>query len=232
MKQIDLLFNILEQNNIYEDGSDLNIILNKMVHTISEFMKSTVCSIYCIDEQSGELILFATAGLNPEAIGKIKMKITEGLAGLALRESRVIYDERGSTNPNFKSIPGINEEKYDIYLVLPIEKGITKIGIIILQREIGKTFTKSEIRLSKAVSSYLAVLIENARLMNDIGSLYKAKSHKIVKTGIDATYNIIQGKTASEGYNYSEIYKISQTNPFFIKESLNKKYTREEFIEA
>ena len=128
MKPIDLLFNIVELNNIYRDGADLETMLDRTVHAISEFLKSTICSIYLYDEESGELTMLANIGLNSGPAGSLKMKISEGLAGLALRESRTVYEKRGSTNPEYKSIPGINEEKYDAYLVLPIERGVTKIG--------------------------------------------------------------------------------------------------------
>ncbi len=234
MKQIDLLFNIIELNNIYKDSADLQTILDRTVHAIADFMKSTICSIYCFDERSGDLTMLANVGFDPGAVESVKIKMTEGLAGLALRESRAIYEKKGSMNPNYKRVPGLDEEKYDTYLVLPIEKGITKIGVLMLQREIGKTFSASEIKVSKIIASHLAIMIDNDRLMSYIGGRYKAGSHKAVKNGVDISYNFIKGKTASEGYHYSEIYKISQTDPFefFTKSRFNKKYTKEEFISS
>ncbi|MGA2142584.1 MAG: phosphoenolpyruvate-utilizing N-terminal domain-containing protein, partial [Brevinematales bacterium] len=234
MKPIDLLFNIVELNNIYKDGADLRTILDRTVHAISEFLKSTICSIYLYDEKSGELTMLANIGLNPRPAGSLKIKITEGLAGLSLRESRVVYEKRGSANPEFKSIPGINEEIYDAYLVLPIERGVTKIGVLMLQREIGQTFTAGEIKLSRIIASNLAIMIENARLMNFIGGPAAGQAEgksKTAKDGTGSAYNFIKGKTASEGFHYSEIYKISQARPFefFIKTAQNKKYTRDEF---
>ena len=51
-----------------------------------------------------------------------------------------------------------------------------------LQREIGKTFTAGEIKLSKIIASHLAVMIENARLMNFPGAPQGLRHGKL-KTG-------------------------------------------------
>ena len=230
MKQIDLLFNIMELNNIYRDSIDLRTILNRTAFAISDFMKSTICSIYYYDEPAGELTIFANIGLDPKVLG-LKISITEGLAGLALRESRPVYEKHGSANPNFKGIPGINEEKYDVYLALPIEKGVTKIGVLVLQRETGKTFKSSEIRLSEVIASNLALIIENAKLMNYVGERFKSKD---LKPDQKISYNFIEGKSVSEGFHYSETYKLGRNEPlsFILTQKQKKTYSREEFIAA
>ena len=53
-------------------------------------MQSQVYSIYLYYEDRQELILKATKGLHLRSVGKVKMKLQEGLTGLALQESRFI----------------------------------------------------------------------------------------------------------------------------------------------
>ena len=84
-----LICDIGELSGIFVDAPSLDAFLQKIVEMISEHMKSQVCSIYLYYEDKGELVLKATKGLNPDSVGKVKMKLGEGLTGLALEELAV-----------------------------------------------------------------------------------------------------------------------------------------------
>ena len=58
--------------------------LNMVVKIIARSMVAEVCSIY-LRRASGELELFATQGLNPEAVHNTRLKPGEGLVGEVAR---------------------------------------------------------------------------------------------------------------------------------------------------
>jgi phosphotransferase system enzyme I (PtsP) len=111
-------------------------------------MRADVCSIYLYDEEREELILKATKGLNPDSIENVRLKLGEGIAGFALKEPMTICERIGSEHPKYKFFPGIFEERYEAFLAVPILRGITKIGVLIVQREKRICFKKQDILFS------------------------------------------------------------------------------------
>ena len=63
--------------------------LNMVVQIIARSMVAEVCSIY-LRRASGELELFATEGLNPEAVHNTRLRPGEGLVGEVARMAQPI----------------------------------------------------------------------------------------------------------------------------------------------
>ena len=74
-----LLCNISELAALLTASEDIQNFLQRTVEMIARHMGADACSIYLYDEISGDLVLDATIGLNPAAIGKVRMKFGEGL---------------------------------------------------------------------------------------------------------------------------------------------------------
>ena len=62
--------------------------LNKVVKIIAEAMASEVCSIYLL--RDGVLELFATVGLNQEAVHVTKLALGEGLVGTIAKDAAIL----------------------------------------------------------------------------------------------------------------------------------------------
>ena len=56
--------------------------LTTIVNVIKQRFTSDVCSVYVLEQDRANLVLAATVGLRPESVGRVRMRITEGLAGL------------------------------------------------------------------------------------------------------------------------------------------------------
>ena len=125
MDQIKLLCDIGELNHLFRDSVSVENILQRIVELVSLHIKSDVCSIWLYDEDVDELVLRATKGLSQDAVDHVKMKLGEGLAGVALKELRPISTTKASSHPDYKLFIGTGEEQYDNFLVVPISRGIT-----------------------------------------------------------------------------------------------------------
>ena len=128
-----LICNIGELSGLFTDSTTLETFLQRIAATVAEHMQVDVCSIYLYNEASEELVLKATKGLNRDFIGKLKLKLGEGLTGLALKELRPICERQASENSNFRYFPGLGEEKYESFLAVPILRGTTMIGALVIQ---------------------------------------------------------------------------------------------------
>jgi phosphotransferase system enzyme I (PtsP) len=162
---VDLICNIAELAGLFKRSSSLEDFLQTVVSIVAYHMRSAVCSVYLYDEESRELVLTATQGLSPASIGQVRLKIGEGLTGLALKELRPIREGIGLRNPHFKLIPGIREEQYKAFLAVPIVRGLERVGVLVLQDPVENYFDENDTKALQAIAAQLAATIENAKLL-------------------------------------------------------------------
>ncbi|MCK4882423.1 MAG: GAF domain-containing protein, partial [Candidatus Omnitrophica bacterium] len=163
--QIKLICGIGELCGLFGDSKSLEEFLQKTVEMIASHMKSDVCSIYLFYDDVQELILKATTGLNQNFIGDIRLKLNEGLTGLALKELRPICKRNASQNSSFRYFPGLGEEQYESFLAAPIVRGRNRIGVIVIQNTIKDYFSDTDVKALEAITSQLANTIETTRFI-------------------------------------------------------------------
>src|SRR5215467_9981046 len=66
--------------------------LDGVVTLVAEFMECDSCLLYILDRQ--ELVLRASNHPHPEAVGRVKLALSEGLTGWVAREKRLLAISR------------------------------------------------------------------------------------------------------------------------------------------
>ncbi len=135
MSNIKLLCDIGELNHLFHDSIDVENFMQQTVDMVARHMKVDVCSIYTYDEVDRVLMLRATKGLNIRSVGNVCMKLSEGLTGKALKELRPIRVASASKHAEYKYFAHTNEEAFESFLAVPILRGITRMGVLFLQRK-------------------------------------------------------------------------------------------------
>ncbi len=116
---VALMCDIGELVGLFDFEAGLDAFLTKAVSTVAWHMRAAVCSIYLYESETQELVLRANQGLNPSLIGRLRLKIGEGITGQALKEMRPICEARATDNPNYKHIPESREEQFISFLAVP-----------------------------------------------------------------------------------------------------------------
>ena len=106
--------------------------LDKVVRVIACSMVAEVCSLY-LRRAAGDMELFATEGLKPEAVHVTRMKPGEGLVGEIMRAGRPINLSDAPANPHFSYHPETGEEPYHAFLGVPLLRGGRAIGVLVVQ---------------------------------------------------------------------------------------------------
>ncbi len=192
---LGLLCDVGELTARLAGSSDIESFLTQVVQMVAEHMASAVCSIYLYEEQADELALRANCGLHPDSVSRVRMKASEGLTGLSLRELRPIREDHASANPNFKGFGGINEEPYESFLAVPILKGVERLGVLVVQREQRMGFTDSDAAALTAIASQLAGAIENARTVLAL----RTRAQGVDAAPRTALPSLVRGRAASRG---------------------------------
>jgi len=195
---VDLICSIGELAGLFEKSQNLEDFLQTVVNIVAYHMRAAVCSVYLYEEDTQELVLTATQGLDLKT-RQVRLKLGEGLTGIALKELRPLREGSGSKNPNFKFIPGISEEKYQAFLAVPILRGLVRIGALVLQDPVADYFDENDTKALQAIAAQLATTIENAKLLMALHQLrpppMAIKTPEPLKD-----VKFIRGKPASRGH--------------------------------
>lgn len=190
---VNMICDIAELSSLFEKSSSLDDFLQAAVSVVAYHMQAAVCSIYIYDDKSRVLTLRATQGLSLDAVGKVTLRLGQGLAGLALKELRAIREGRGDLSPKFQPVSGINEEKYQAFLAVPIRRGLTRVGVLVVQDPEPDYFDKTDEQTLSAIAAQLAAVIENATLLQEL------HRRDEVKPQAPAAPKMIKGRPASGG---------------------------------
>ena len=207
---VELICNVGELTSLFESQAGLTGFLQKVVSLVAYHMKAAACSIYLFDEDSQELILTANQGLNPEFVGKLRIKLGDGITGMALKELRAIREGRVSQNPNFKFVPNLHEEQYLAFLAVPILHGNRKVGALVVQDPQPNYFTDNDVKAFRAIAAQLASTIENAKLLMSLHDQKKeSKATPETPDILAGTPRFVHGVSACEGIAIGHALKLS-----------------------
>lgn len=162
---VALMCDIGELVGLFDFEAGLDAFLAKAVSTVAWHMRAAVCSIFLYEPETQELVLRANQGLNPELVGRLRLKSGEGITGMTLKEMRPICEARATDNPHFKHVPGSREEQFVSFLAVPILRKMTPVGVIAVQDPQWNYFTPNDVQALQVISSQLAGVIENAYLL-------------------------------------------------------------------
>lgn len=148
-----------------EDG-DTRSRLDHVVRLVASTMVADVCSIY-LREPDGALLLIATEGLKPEAVGKTRLAVHEGLVGFVARTAEPIAIEDAPRHPSFSYRPETGEDPFHAFLGVPILRtgGVT--GVLVVQNRTERTYREEEIDTLQTISMVLAEIVHTLKIAAD-----------------------------------------------------------------
>ena len=132
--------------------------LDRLVVLIAGNLVAEVCSVYVLRED-GSLELYATEGLNREAVHLTTMRAGEGLVGLIASEAEPLALSDAQSHPAFSYRPETGEEIYRSFLGVPILRGGAVMGVLVIQNRASRTYTEEEIESLQTTAMIMAEMI-------------------------------------------------------------------------
>ena len=151
--------------SIMATRSNAQVKLNKVVDTIAEAVSSEVCSIYL--RRDGVLELFATRGLNAEAVHVTKLAMGEGLTGYIAKNVETLNLDEAASHPDFQYRPETGEEKFHSFAGVPIIRNQQAIGVLCAQHVEPRRYSEVEIEAFQTAAMVLSELISSADFVDD-----------------------------------------------------------------
>jgi len=148
-----------------EPGKPAETLMN-VVALIARRFGTDVCSAYLLEPDRANLVLAATLGLRPECVGKLRMAVNEGLAGLVAEQVRPVAVEHVKNHPRFKYFSEAGEDDYQSFLGVPlIDRGVLQ-GVLVVQTLEARVFPETEIRLLTEAANRVAPVVSEARTLD------------------------------------------------------------------
>jgi phosphotransferase system enzyme I (PtsP) len=137
--------------------------LDKIVVLIAANMVAEVCSVYVLRVDS-TLELYATEGLNRDAVHHTVMRSDEGLVGLVASQATAINLSNAQAHPAFSYRPETGEEIYHSFLGVPILRAGNTLGVLVVQNRARRTYSEEEVEALQTTAMVLAEMIASGEL--------------------------------------------------------------------
>ncbi len=137
--------------------------LDKIVILIAANMVAEVCSLYVM-RGDGALELFATEGLNREAVHLTTMRAGEGLVGLIASTAEPLALSDAQNHPAFSYRPETGEEIYHAFLGVPLLRAGNTLGVLVVQNRTYRVYAEEEIEALQTTAMVLAEMIASGEL--------------------------------------------------------------------
>src|SRR5215475_2435411 len=137
--------------------------LDKIVVLIAANMVAEVCSVYVL-RVDATLELYATEGLNREAVHQTVMRSDEGLVGLVAGEATAVNLSDAQAHPAFSYRPETGEEIYHSFLGVPILRAGNTLGVLVVQNRARRTYSEEEVEALQTTAMVLAEMIASGEL--------------------------------------------------------------------
>ncbi len=149
------------------DGATL---VNLVIAETTEATETDVCSVYLLAADGEHLVLAATNGLSQRGVGRVRLRIGDGVTGWAAeaRAPVVVPDVR--VEPRFRWLPEVDQDRFVSMCSVPIISGDRLVGVLNVQTDHPRDFGEGDVGLLSAIAAHVAGALERTELQGRLES--------------------------------------------------------------
>src|SRR5262245_7982014 len=140
-------------------------LLDEAPRRIAAICGADVCSLYLLEGEGHELVMRGNVGFPHRAIGQVRLAIGEGITGEAVEYLRPVSVDQAEQHETYKHFEGLGEEKYPVFLAVPIRGKSGALGALVVQRA-ETTFDERDIEILAVLGALIAAGIRHAELID------------------------------------------------------------------
>ncbi|MGI4789383.1 MAG: GAF domain-containing protein [Janthinobacterium lividum] len=143
---------------------DLEEMLKAVAGVAVQVTGTDSSQVYLFNDAHDTLVLRAVTDGSGEVIGKLRLKIGEGITGwVALHKEAVALGHDAHHDSRFKFVPELQEDKYKSMLSVPLIYRGEVLGVINVRTENDHQYTQTQVRLLQSIASQISGAVENSR---------------------------------------------------------------------
>jgi GAF domain-containing protein len=142
---------------------DMPRMLQMVAEIVQQVTGTDVCLIYFLNDSKTELVLRAASSMARGVVGKVRMKVGEGVTGwVAETRERVALDSNAFRDSRFKLVPELQQDGFHSLLSVPLIGREDLLGVINVRTDKAHKYTASQIELLESIAGQVAGAIENS----------------------------------------------------------------------
>lgn len=146
----------------------LTLLLDEAPRRIASIIKADIASLYLLERDGDELVLRGNVGFPSGVRGRVRLRVGEGITGLAVEHGRPISVVHASEHRAFRAFPELDEERYPVFLAVPILGHGRPLGALVVQRAGDRELCAEDIYLVVALTAPISTGIRHAQLLDDL----------------------------------------------------------------
>jgi len=160
-------------------------LLKEVVEFATSVVRCDSCFVYILE--GNELVLSASRNSHPEAIGRLKLNLGQGITGWVAKPVVVSQDACG--DPRFQFFNELPEDRFESFLSVPLLSRGRVVGVINLQNRAPHHYSYDEITLLSTIGVLVGSEVEMASLEKENSDL----SHRLeVRKLVERAKGILQ----------------------------------------
>lgn len=141
---------------------DADDVLHEIVSLVRDFLDCDSCLIYLVEDH--ELVLYASSDQNRANIGKVRLRLNEGLTGWVARERRLLAISREAySDPRFKYFKDLPQDTFEAFLSVPIISQGKVVGVINVQHKQPRIHSGGDMEMLSTLGEQVGCLLVLAR---------------------------------------------------------------------
>src|SRR6476469_4663804 len=110
-------------------------LLDEAPRRTAVIFDADVCSLYLVESDGHELVMRGNVGFPHSALGQVRLAIGEGMTGEAVEYLRPVSSENAGAHRSYKHFDDLGEERFPIFLSVPIRGKAGPLGALVIQRK-------------------------------------------------------------------------------------------------
>ena len=144
----------------------LDAVLRELVDFATSVARCDSCFIYVLEEN--ELVLRASKNHHPHLVGRLRIKVGQGITGWVAQHREPVFVPRNSAaDPRFKLFAELPEDRFEAFLSVPLISQGRLVGVINLQNREACVYSDREIGLISTLGFLVGAEIGRARLESE-----------------------------------------------------------------
>ena len=143
-------------------------LLETVVDGTRDALHADVSSLYLLDRDGAYLTLAATNGLDRFQIGRARVPFGEGVTGSVAASQQPLVIPDVKADPRFLWVRGIDQRRFvSSMLSVPLTWHDQTVGVLNVQTERPRVFSRSDVAQLSAVADLLAGIVEKGRQQSE-----------------------------------------------------------------
>jgi signal transduction histidine kinase len=163
-RRLEELSFLAQVAHLAASARDWDELMGTVIDGAKTAARADVCSLYLTDRDGSGITLAATNGLDQEAVGVARLKLGQGITGIAAQTRSTVISPDVHQDPRFAWIRGVDQARFTSMCSVPLVWDDQVVGVLNVQTVEAREFSASDTGFLEALAGLLAGFVEKSRL--------------------------------------------------------------------